>query len=77
MMKEYSNVKLLFTDTDSFCYQITTDNDLYKDIKGNTWYDFSNYLEVHNNFDESKHLIPGYFKDELLDSLYLNLWGLA
>ena len=64
MMKEYSNVKLLFTDTDSFCYQITTDNDLYKDIKGNQWFDFSNYIEVHTNFDDSKMLIPGFFKDE-------------
>ena len=76
MMKEYANVKLLFTDTDSFCYQITTENDLYKDIKGNAWYDFSNYLEVHNNFDESKHLIPGYFKDEFAGQPILEFVGL-
>ena len=76
MMKEYSNVKLLFTDTDSFCYHITTENDLYKDIKGNKWYDFSNYLEVHNNFDETKHLIPGYFKDEFAGQPLLEFVGL-
>ena len=39
MIREYSNIKLLFTDTDCFCYLITTDNDLYKDIKWNTRWD--------------------------------------
>ena len=35
MMKDYLKYKLMFTDTDSFRYQIETDNDSYKDIKGN------------------------------------------
>ena len=62
--KDYPNAELLFTDTDSFCYKIEADRDIYKDIKGNQWYDFSNYDENHTNFDDSKKLIPGYFKDE-------------
>ena len=53
VMKDYPQAKLLFSDTDSFCYHIETDNDVYKDIKGNQWFDFSNYVEVHNNFDDS------------------------
>ena len=75
-MKEYPNVNLLFTDTDSFCYQITTDNDLYKDIKGNQWFDFSNYIEVHTNFDDTKMLIPGFFKDEFGGKFILEFVGL-
>ena len=64
VMKDYPQAKLLFSDTDSFCYHIETDNDVYKDIKGNEWFDSSNYVEVHNNFDDSKELTPWFFKDE-------------
>ena len=76
VMKDYPQAKLLFTDTDSFCYHIETDNDLYKDIKGNDWFDFSNYLEVHNNFDDSKELTPGFFKDEFAGRFLLEFVGL-
>ena len=76
MMKDYPNAKLLFTDTDSFCYKIEAERDIYKDIKGNQWYDFSNYVEIHTNFDDSKQLIPGYFKDEFGGSFLLEFIGL-
>ena len=75
-MKDYPESKLLFTDTDSFCYLIKTDNDVYKDIKGNEWFDFSNYVEVHNNSDDSKELIPGFFKDEFGGTFLLEFVGL-
>ena len=66
MMETFPETELLFTDTDSFCYFIPTEKDLYKHIKGNTeWFDFSNYSEDHPNFDMSNHLIPGKFKDEM------------
>ncbi len=41
-------VKLLFTDTDSLCYEIQTD-DVYEDISGdvNEWFDTSNYDKDH------------------------------
>ena len=39
--------KLLFTDTDSFCYKIPADTNIYEDIKGNEWFDFSNYTTDH------------------------------
>merc|ERR1712236_168919 len=76
MMKDYPNAKLLFSDTDSFCYHIEDDRDIYKDIKGNQWYDFSNYVEIHTNWDDSKQLIPGYFKDEFGGRLLLEFIGL-
>ena len=66
IMPKYPGAKLLFTDTDSFCYMIPTESDLYTDIRGNTeWFDFSNYPEDHPNYDTSNHLIPGKFKDEM------------
>ena len=76
VMKDYPQAKLLFSDTDSFCYHIETDNDVYKDIKGNQWFDFSNYVEVHNNFDDSKELTPGFFKDEFAGRFLLEFVGL-
>ena len=62
--------------SDSFCYHIEADRDIYKDIKGNQWYDFSNYLELHTNWDDSKKLIPGYFKDEFGGKFLLEFIGL-
>ena len=76
VMKDYPEAKLLFSDTDSFCYYIETDNDVYKDIKDNQWFDFSNYFEVHNNFDDSKKLTPGFFKDEFAGRFLLEFVGL-
>ena len=68
------NVKLLFTDTDSLCYEITTE-DLYKDMatlpefktNGKSIFDTSNYHPDHSLHQlgiENKK-VPGYFKDEL------------
>ena len=65
IMKNFSEAVLLFTDTDSFCYFIPTEEDIYTYIRGNTrWFDFSNYPQNHPNFDMSNYLIPGMFKDE-------------
>ena len=59
--------KLLFTDTDSLCYEIQTD-DVYEDIKNDVdkWYDTSNYDEDHpSGLRSSKNKkVIGYFKDE-------------
>ena len=59
--------KLLFTDTDSLCYEIQTD-DAYKDISGdvNEWYDTSNYDKdhpsgIHTNKNKK---VLGFMKDE-------------
>jgi hypothetical protein len=76
MMREYPRTKLLFTDTDSFCYHIETNKDIYKEIKDNEWFDFSNYPPEHPNFNESKKLIPGFFKDEFGGNFLLEVCGL-
>ena len=66
IMKQYPNAKLLFTDTDSFCYDIPTKTNMYEDIKVRTdWFDFSNYDKDHPNYDTSNDLVPGKFKDEM------------
>ena len=59
ILPKYPQAKLLFTDTDSFCYWIPTDSNIYKDIQGNEWFDFSNYPQDHENFDVSKKLSHG------------------
>ena len=76
MMNDYPNAQLLFSDTDSFCYHIEAERDIYKDINRNKRYDFSNYVEIHTNFDDSKKLIPGYFKDEFGGRFLLEFIGL-
>ena len=66
VMENFPRTKLLFTDTDSFCYLIPTDVDLYEFIRGNTeWFDFSNYPKNHPNYDTTNSLTPGKFKDEM------------
>ena len=59
--------KLLFTDTDSLCYEIETD-DVYEDIKNelDEWFDTSNYDEDHpSGLHSSKNKgVIGFYKDE-------------
>ena len=80
IMKKFPTARLLFTDTDSLCYHIETEKDLYDEIRvrltfyqnilsetfiqDSQWMDFSNYPPEHRNFNKDKHLVPGYFKDE-------------
>ena len=59
-----SNLTLLYTDTDSLIYEITTE-DIYEDLaqlKDN--FDFSNYPSSSSLFSVDNKKIPGYFKDE-------------
>ena len=70
--KQYGDkAKLLFTDTDSLCYEIETEgmcDDLYNN---KTLYDFSDYSDDHDyyksnnlNIDKTNKKIIGKFKDE-------------
>jgi hypothetical protein len=63
--KEYGNrAKLLFTDTDSLCYQIKTD-DFYQDMHDSKeHYDFSGFAKDSKFFDETNKKVLGKFKDE-------------
>jgi hypothetical protein len=66
MMKKYSydDVKLLFTDTDSLCYHINTE-DIYKDMaEKKEEYDFSDYSKEHFLFSNDNKKVIGKFKDE-------------
>ena len=62
-----NKVNLLFTDTDSLCYEIET-NDVYEDIKNDLdeWFDTSNYDKDHPSglhSGKNKKVI-GFYKDE-------------
>ena len=59
--------ELLFTDTDSLCYKIQTE-DAYEDISGdvNEWFDTSNYEKDHLSriYTNKNKKALGFFKDE-------------
>ena len=56
--------KLLFTDTDSLCYHIQT-NDIYKDMKQNKkLFDTSNFNPDHFVYNTMNKKVVGKFKDE-------------
>ena len=57
-------VRLLFTDTDSLCYQTETD-DLYEDMAKNLQhYDTSAYPKTHPLYSPINAKVIGKFKDE-------------
>ena len=68
MIKKFPGTQLLFTNTDSFCYWIHTESNIYEDRRGNDWFDFSNYLKEHPNYNLNNKLVPGKFKDEICDT---------
>ena len=69
----YSGAKLLFTDTDSLCYEITSKY-FYRDMYNyKEHFDLGDmYLKQFNNVEKKK--VSGKFKDETQGSpLYVNL----
>ena len=57
--KHDNNSRLLFTDTDSFIYEIKTE-DVYEDLnKGKKIFDFSNYSTKSKFYDNSNKLMVG------------------
>ena len=64
--KKYDDrANLLFTDTDSLCYEITTKN-FYEDIANDvpTWFDTSNYPKTHKIFTGKNKKVIRFMKDE-------------
>ena len=63
--KKYENkARLLFTDTDSLCYEIEAD-DVYQDFfNDKDKFDFSEYNKSSRFFDETNKKVIGKFKDE-------------
>ena len=77
MMKKFPGAKLLFTDTDDFCYCIPTESNIYEDIRGEDWFDFSNFPKDHPNYNINNILIPGNFKDYMGGSFIIEFVGLS
>ena len=75
MLKKY-NIKLMFTDTDSFCYEIKT-GDVYKDLfQDKVLFDNSDYPKNSEFFfDENKKVI-GKKKDEAAGMVIKEFIGL-
>ena len=65
MKKQYGNdLKLLFTDTDSLCYHVPTE-DFFQDMKNSIdMYDTSDYPKDHKCFSNDNKKVIGKFKDE-------------
>ncbi|CAL1293464.1 unnamed protein product [Larinioides sclopetarius] len=66
ILKKYGDrAKLLFTDTDSLCYELITD-DLNKDFEEmKQYFDFSDYPHDHPLYSVENKKKIGFFKDEL------------
>jgi hypothetical protein len=59
------DLTLAYTDTDSFIYEVTTNNDLYQILfKNKTHFDFSDYPIAHPCYDVSNRKVLAKFKDE-------------
>ncbi len=71
-----TNAALLFTDTDSLCYEIQT-NDIFEDIKDDVpkWFDTSNYEEDHSLFSKRNKRQVGFMKDEWRKSNFKICWA--
>ena len=67
-MKKHFNCKLLYSDTDSFVYEIFS-NDFFADLKRKTTvkdlFDFSNFPTNHEMYDQSNARVTLKFKDEM------------
>ena len=66
MMKKYGveHLRLLFTDTDSLCYLVST-GDIYEDMREDlSLYDTSNYASDHPLFSRENAKVLGKMKDE-------------
>ena len=67
LKKNYGDkIKLLFTDTDSLCYHVKTE-DYYEDLKTmklQQYYDFSEYNEKHFLYNTENKKVIGKFKSE-------------
>ena len=62
-IKKKFDAKLLFTDTDSLAYEITSENVYKKFFKWKNLFDFGNYQKDLKFFDETNKVI-GKLKDE-------------
>ena len=78
-MKEHFNCKLLYSDTDSFVYEIFS-NDFFADLKQKSTvkdlFDCSNFLTNHEMYDQSNARVTLKFKDEMVGKTISEFVGL-
>ena len=77
LKKRYGNkVKLLFTDTDSLCVEIETE-DVYKDMsEEKQYYDFSEYPKDNFLYNTDNQAVVGLMKDEYHSKIITAFIGL-
>lgn len=77
ILKRYpQKAALLFTDTDSLCYEIITD-DIYDDmIHDSSYFDMSDYPSDHKAYNEENKKVLGKMKDELSGDPIVEFVGL-
>ena len=78
IMKKHfkNNIELIYTDTDSFFYEIKTKN-IYADLEQlKHHFDFSNYDKNHFLFSTKNKKVPGFFKDECPNNSIIEFIGL-
>ena len=78
MVKKYgAYARLLFTDTDSLCYKIFTD-DIYKDMlqDRDAHFDTSDYPKDHDLWSDANKKVIGMMKDETNGKAILEFLGL-
>ena len=74
--KYQENIKLVYTDTDSYAIKVETD-DLYGDFKEiKDYMDFSDYPPEHPNYDKTNKKVLGKFKDEMNGKIITHFIGL-
>ena len=70
------NIRMVYTDTDSFVFHTKTD-DIYQDLKEiNDEMDFSGYDKNHKCYDASNKKVLGKFKDEVDGKIIAGFIGL-
>lgn len=75
-MNKFPNKKLLFTDTDSLCYEIITD-DFYKEILPDlNYFDTASYPKDHFLYSNKNNKVLGKFKDEVNGQIITEFIGL-
>ena len=77
LKKRYGDkIKLLFTDTDSLCVEIETE-DIYKDMnEQKEYYDCSEYPKDHFLYNIDNQAVVGKFKDEFNSKIITEFVGL-
>ena len=76
MKAKFPNCRLLFTGTDSLCYEVETE-DIYRDLEPEQdRFDFSNYPKTHILFSMKNAKVIGKMKDELGGLFMIEFVGL-